>query len=473
MKRFLYAFSFATLLLLCVAGLSSGVRADIKIKMKMDGGSESTTYIKGKRQRMELGSGTATITQCDARRTVQLNAAAKTYIATPFDRNGVATPPTNANGAPPAPVKRGGVITSTVTAKDTGERQQMFGFTARRIKTSMITESSPDACSRSKSRIDSDGWYIDLPVEFNCETEGNAAAIALANGGGCRDEYRTKQIGTAKLGYPLKVTTTLYDENNQPQNAFTYEVVELSRTTLDAALFDVPADYREVRSVQELYGVSSSTGDEGGTVTDDPEDGTIATGGTTQAQATLDAKKEGVVRIGVAMTRADSIGEGMDAATLSEAVRNTMINRLRRGPAVEVVMLEARLPQQLDAEARRKECDYVLYTTATHKKGKRGGFGSLLQAAAPITDAIPLRGYGSRAGAVASSVATTAIRTAADVSAATKAKDELTLEYQLQPAQGNAPTAAQTLTAKAKTDGDDLISNLVGQAASAVLAQAT
>ncbi len=116
MKRFLYAFSFATLLLLCVAGLSSGVRADIKIKMKMDGGSESTTYIKGKRQRMELGSGTATITQCDARRTVQLNAAAKTYIATPFDRNGVATPPTNANGAPPAPVKRGGVITSTVTA---------------------------------------------------------------------------------------------------------------------------------------------------------------------------------------------------------------------------------------------------------------------------------------------------------------------------------------------------------------------
>ncbi len=53
-----------------------------------------------------------------------------------------------------------------------------------------------------------------------------------------------KQVGTAKPGYPVKMKMTFYDENNQPQNTHGYEVVELSKATLDAALFDVPADYK-------------------------------------------------------------------------------------------------------------------------------------------------------------------------------------------------------------------------------------
>ncbi len=71
-----------------------------------------------------------------------------------------ATVNTNAEATEPAPVKRGGIVTSTVTMKDTGERQQMFGYTARRILISTVTESSPEACSQTKSRMDTDGWYI-------------------------------------------------------------------------------------------------------------------------------------------------------------------------------------------------------------------------------------------------------------------------------------------------------------------------
>ncbi len=484
MKQLLHALCLVVALI-SEANLTSDVYADVKIKTKIDSGSESTTYIKGKRQRMELGGGeTAIITQCDMKRTVGLNQPTKTYTVSLFNqKTDVATTETAANDdrTKPTPNKRGGVITSTITTKDTGERQQMFGFTARRIKTSMVSESSPDACSKDKSRIDSDGWYIDLGLDFNCDNERASAAIAgVKNGGGCRDEYRTKQIGTAKLGFPVKVTTTLYDENNKATNSFTQEVIELSKATLEPALFDVPADYREVKNAQEIYAAmsaASASNDDARTTNNvNATNGGMGANARNLAEAkptqgTIPAKKEGVIRIGVAMTKTTSVGEGLNAATLSEAVRNTMVNYLT-GPAIEVIALDARLPVQIDAEAKQKECDYVLYTTVAHKKGKSGGFGGFLKAAAPIADVVPLAGASSAAGAVATSVATTAIYTAANVAGSVKAKDELTLEYKLNNASGS-PVVANTLKAKAKSDGDDLISQLVEQAASAVLTQAT
>jgi len=81
---------------------------------------------------------------------------------------------------------------------------------------------------------------------------------------------------------------------------------------------------------------------------------------------------------------------------------------------------------------------------------------------------------GSDAAVVADAAARTVIYTAADIANSVKAKDELTLEYRLQRA-GNSgpPISAQTLKAKAKSDGEDLVSKLTGQAASAILVEAT
>ncbi|MCP9495267.1 MAG: DUF4412 domain-containing protein [Pyrinomonadaceae bacterium MAG19_C2-C3] len=469
------------------ANITGEVYADVKIKTKADSGTESTVYIKGKRQRLEVGGVVAILTQCDMKRTVQLNGQTKTYTVSTFDQSTLTADGANtergqatsqATSMQSAATKRGGIVTSVVTVKDTGERQQMFGYTARRIKSSTITESSPDACTQDKSRIDSDGWYIDLALEFNCENQSSASFAASNNDGGCRDQYRTKQIGTAKLGYPVKVTTTFYDKNNQPTGNYNHEVVELSKATLDAALFDVPADYREAKNAQELYAAQAKEQNESAM---DNESGGVAANArtlankatnSTQTNSTMPgAKKEGVIRIGIAPTKTTSVGEGLDAGALSAAVRNTMVNFLA-GPAVEIVQLDARLPVQIEAEAKQKECDFVLYTTAAHKKGKSGGFGGFLKAATPIADVASLGGYGSTTGAVAASVTTTAIYTAANVSSSVKAKDELTLDYKLNNASGS-PVIANTLKAKAKSDGDDLISNLVEQAAGAVLTQAT
>src|SRR5207244_13035313 len=122
------------------------------------------------------------------------------------------------------PVTRGGIVTTTITAADTGERKQMFGYTARHIKTAMVTESSPEACAQTKTRMETDGWYIDFNVEFNCGNQNSGGYNPTAKAGGCRDEYRMKQVGTARTGYPVQVTTTIYDENGKQTFTWNQEV---------------------------------------------------------------------------------------------------------------------------------------------------------------------------------------------------------------------------------------------------------
>ena len=258
-RRFLYA----TLLLLCCATAAS---ADIKIKSRSSfagqAGPETTTYIKGKRQRSEMPGGIATVTMCDLSRTVMMNGSTRTYTVTPFD-SGPTPAATRAAAAAttPAPAERGGVITTTMTVTDTGERKQMFGYTARRLKTSMVTESSPDSCTPMKSRMESDGWYIDFSVGFDCYDKG-AASYSSTNRQGCRDTYRMKQVGTARAGYPVHVTTTMFDETGRQTTSFTHEVIEISKAVLDAALFEVPAGYREVKDATQLY--TGAPADDGG-----------------------------------------------------------------------------------------------------------------------------------------------------------------------------------------------------------------
>ena len=251
-RRFLYA-------AILLAGLSATASADIKIKSRTSFGGqpghEMTTYIKGKRQRSEMPGGTATVTQCDLRRTVQLNGAAKTYLVSPFDDPAAATTTATAAaaGARTQPAaRRGGVVTTTVTSTDTGERKQMFGYTARRIKTTMVTESSPDSCNPQQTRMESDGWYIDFNVGFDCSEQAAGAYRYTAPAGSCQDTYRMKTVGAARTGYAIHVTTTMTDQTGR-QTTFTQEVTEISKAVLDAALFEVPSDYREVQDAAQLY----------------------------------------------------------------------------------------------------------------------------------------------------------------------------------------------------------------------------
>jgi hypothetical protein len=461
MKKLLQTISLA-LLLLCIGG-TDAARADVKIKTRNTSAghtSEGVTYIKGKRQRTEQGETSVTITQCDLRRNVQLGVPTKTYLVMPFNQKTDLAETGTGSMARPSPAagsagasRRGGIVTSTFTSTDTGERKKMFGYMARRIKTSIVTESSPDACQVSRSRMETDGWYIDAQFALDCDYGMPAGSyLPQTATGGCRDEYRTRQIGVAKMGYPVMVTTTLFDDKGQASFTISQEVVEISNAVLDSALFEVPADYRQVNDMREMYSAAAMTAAAGNSSDADDDTGNATNNGASKLSAAVGRKREGVVRVGVPLTETGLTGENVNAAMLAQAVRNALMSRL--GDAtVEVVALDASGPQEVESEAKGKECDFVLYSTVAHKKGGggSGGFGGFLKKSAAIASGTiaPTANGGTAANSL-------------------KAKDELTLEYSLQ--RGAEAVVANTLKAKAKSDGEDLISQLTGQAIVAVRA---
>jgi hypothetical protein len=193
------------------------------------------------------------VQQCDLRRNIQIMPQAQAYIIQPYDdATTSANNPSRANSHPGTTTK-GGLITSTVTTKDTGERKQMFGYTARRIITTMMTESSPEACSQTKSKMEIDGWYIDAAFAVDCDSGVTYKPYTPPQSSGCQDRYVTKQVGAAKRGYPVWEKTTMFDTNGVASFSTINEVVEFSNATLDASLFDVPAGYREVKDFASAF----------------------------------------------------------------------------------------------------------------------------------------------------------------------------------------------------------------------------
>ncbi len=460
---------------------------DIKIRTRMTmqgSSSESAVYIKGSRQRTEMGGGLSfvNLVQCDLKRAVQINDTAKTYLIQPFANHTTteANPQTNQPSGQNQTPKRGGLVTYTTTITDTGERKDFFGYTARHLKTTMTSESSPEACNQTKMKMETDGWYIDLNYNLDCQNQAAAQASSYGNQG-CQDQMRMKTLGSAKLGYPVDVTTTIYDASGRTSQMRT-EVVELSRAALEAALFEIPEGYTEAKDYQQLMSGKPNAAATGAPATNAPATNAPAT--SAPATSTLasepykpskpvdilpiatGAKKAGAIRVGIVMpkTQMGKSFEGVDAA---EPIRNTLLKYLS-GPAIEVAVIEARVASQIELEAQQKECDFLLYTNVTQKQSS-GGFSGFMKKASPFTGAVSSVGYASStAGAVATSVATAIVYTAADISSSTKAKDEASIEYRLVAAD-NTTTLSSTLKAKAKTDGEDVLSPLIEQITTAVL----
>jgi hypothetical protein len=262
MKRLLKA-SHITLMLLSAAFSAAEARADVKIKTRQTSGGqtyEGATYIKGKRQRTESAGGQMiTIQECDLRRDIQIMPQARAYTVRPFDVSGATTTARAASTQAANAVTKGGLVTSTVTTKDTGERKTMFGYNARHIITTIVTESSPDACSPVNSKMETDGWYIDAVFALDCDIERAAYVYQQQQQqSGCQDKYQTKQIGSAKKGFAVWEKLTMFDANGVVSVTTTNEVVELSQATLDDALFDVPAGYREVKDFSEAFATPSA-----------------------------------------------------------------------------------------------------------------------------------------------------------------------------------------------------------------------
>jgi hypothetical protein len=376
-------FVFATAVF-CLAHLA---HADLKITTRttvMGRSMENTVYIKGARERREMnfgGRSMATITQCDQKRIVTVNE--NRCMVVPMGGSGETSCPAlpsmgmmgrqMGGGEAEAP-RAGGVITITRNSTDTGERQEMFGYKARHIKTSMTSESSPDACNKANAKIETDGWYADLSVDFSCGEESSARMLACGGmggprggGGGCRDRVVMKGNGGAALGYPLKQTTTI----TSPQGNFTTttEVTALTKATLDAALFDSPAGC----TVMNMGGPAMTA-----SATPAPETAPPPTTATSQAAPSHEAapaaaapavapKAAGTVRIGVVKLK-DATGQSLPTDNLRMNLMSEIVKR-----QMEAVPIDAESQEAAMSEARGKQCDYVLFTTPTQVKEPNSG----------------------------------------------------------------------------------------------------
>jgi hypothetical protein len=460
------------LLITAILTISSAALADVRIKSKQTMGgqvTENTVYIKGKRQRTELMGGMMiSLMQCDLGRDLQINPATKTYMVTLYNDGSVASvQPTGTQRT--APVTKGGTMYVTTTIRDTGERKQMFGYTARHIIQTLETDSSPDACSQSKTKMEMDMWVIDAEFGLMCQRDRQYVPYSPKNGGGCTDKIVQKTLGTGKTGYPVWQRMTSFDAAGKESYSMTQEVTELSKATLDQALFDAPADYREVSDASQMYASagSSNYGNTGGTSTSSSSSAFGSNLKTTASSSTITstevgAKKPGTIRIGLANVKTGAVGEGISASDLSAAVANSLGEYLK-GTNVEVVTLEAKLASAQAEEARQKECDYIINAAVSHKKGGGGfGFGKFVSSVASHTG-VPYTGSNVGNAAVRAAVTT------ASLTPNVKSKDEVTLEIKLNATSDNTAKLAKQFKAKAKSDGDDIISTVIEQAAQAII----
>lgn len=370
MKR-LIKLGTLTIVFGCATGAIFAQNYKIRQSTSMGGQNiGSTVYVKGMRKRTEssgmmgIGADVATIEQCDLKRSVKVSDKKKQYFVTPFATGGAETAGAAPRSAAPGKATKGGTLTMTSSINDTGERKQMFGLTARHIKTSMKMESSPDACSPVNMAIQTDGWYVDLP-QFSCPLNGSASTMPYQRPArnGCQDRTILKETGSGKLGFPLQYTQTLDggDSGDGSNMSQSLETLEFSKATLDDSLFDVPAGYTVAKQEQDLYGRPDFSSMMRGA--DDDEDKpkpaaskSYPSGGMPAAPA---VKRPGVRRIGVLVPTLAS-----DENISTNGLQSFLVQQLTSGN-VEAVAVSS------EGDARAKSCDFIL--TSSFSKLKQTG----------------------------------------------------------------------------------------------------
>ena len=364
--------------------------ADLKVKTRttaMGHTTESTVYIKGPRERREMSfgarGGMATITQCDQKRFITVMGDRCMVSNMGGGGNETTCPAMPSMGMekeqPTEPPRKGGVITVTRNSTDTGERQDMFGYKARHIRTSITMESSPDACNPGHMKMETDGWYADLSTAFSCGDEG---VRAMACGGmgrpgqpACRDRIVMKGSGGMPQGYPLKQTMTMTSDHGTFTTST--EVVELTSANLDAPLFEAPAGCKSMDMASMTGGAAESSATTAKETAPPSPAAQPATPTVAPPPApSVPPKTTGVVRVGVVKLK-DLSGQYLPTENLRINLMSEIVLR-----HMEAVPLEAEGPQKdVEAEARAKQCDYILYTVPTQVK--EPGSGGLPPAMVP------------------------------------------------------------------------------------------
>lgn len=226
---------------------------DLTIKTRQTLGTTAvirmTWYFKGPRQRTEHTFESSPLptnvilTKCDQGTNFFLDTQKKTYLSRPVD-------PARWKDTRKMSQPSGDTVDVIVTTDsvDTGERRSVGTYEARRVKTTTMIDAKEDA-GVSASKMETDGWYIDLPG-WNCRDDsGREQGISMLSNGRRLPRFVFHQLGTARRGFPID-ETTVTTQSGRSKTSRT-EFLEISESQLDPALFELPADYTPLTSPAE------------------------------------------------------------------------------------------------------------------------------------------------------------------------------------------------------------------------------
>jgi hypothetical protein len=170
----------------------------------------------------------------------------------------------------------------------------------------------------------------------------------------------------------------------------------------------------------------------------------------------------------VAIMLPDVQGVEGDVTAVATPVRELVASFLR-GPSLQVMLLEARLMAHALEESRQKSCNHVLTLTLNRKRSGGTGLMGRIVGQTGYTAAWGIPG-GSIASAVVRGATVAVAQAVSDIASSTKAKDEMRFGYTLTALDGRPGLGPKTESAKAKTDGEDLLTPLVQRSAEAIVA---
>jgi hypothetical protein len=279
--------------LVSVMTLASGALAmpDLKIAAKTIVpnqsalNSEKITYIQNDRRRVEehrqspesLWPGRSvffvpdprivTITRCDLDQIFVLNMDDREYVSTSASKSPEREALLARAAKQPRPaVQPQPTLLIETTTKDTGERRQMFGLTARHVITTRKQIPLIEEGVTPQENV-TDGWYGDLDAAVSCDRPTAGAFAILVAGKATKmgeppqfPVLTFKDIGTPERGLALATKElfreTLSAPDRPAQNIESVsnetQVTELSKEPLDPSLFEVPKNFRRVSQIRRL-----------------------------------------------------------------------------------------------------------------------------------------------------------------------------------------------------------------------------
>ena len=251
--------ALASCLLLPAAAAATDLKIATRHSVSPRFSYTSTEYLSGPHSRQEIDVGSDNMkghhvvniyTKTDSgNRRFVLDLEGHEYVTYETDQYGVMV---GSRRVPIVPSKSsGGTLDIWIESTDTGERQEMFGHTARHIITKERRVPGAGSCSHA-SESETDGWYIDYSVLP--EAKRPLSGVTFLAAGNCRDKIEFHRSGV-QPGFPMKVsikqTQHLAEQADAPERVHTItstsEVIEFSEAPLDPALFQVPADFRQVK----------------------------------------------------------------------------------------------------------------------------------------------------------------------------------------------------------------------------------